>query len=457
MLLRKYIATQLNQYYAQPASTVVGGISSLEKASAAACSDTAIIPFRRLMGEFHWKWIYRKLYQNTPGQWLTPVELFAPYYSYILAQFIASHVIQQQQKTDRWLPLEIAELGGGRATNSLHILDHLQKFHPSIYQNTNYVIYDVSESLVNLQRQRIQTSRHADRIHCTQCDLLDIAEGRTSFMAAAEQETHSTVNTIVLGCEILDNLGHDKVRIQRLDKIEQAEVRINPPATTAAPTTNTSHTTPENNDNNNEQIITPIHTEVFKPLTDPLLMHVLESAPWYLRSSQQQQQVASSSGSNNSVFWIPTTACGLLWNLAQVRPDAVVVLADFDWLPRQMSEAIDRPTTIPGDGEPLVTNMEKIDLADYLQHPNTPKDILFPTQFTKLANYAMTVFGTSKVVRVSKQSEFLQTYNHDPRHHYDNNNNNNNDWIRQTTSWISGYSPLLHDFANCSVLTIANQ
>jgi hypothetical protein len=423
MLLRKYIATQLKQYYAQPATTVVGGISSLENAAASSVTGSAAaIPFRRLLGEFHWKWIYRKLYQNTPGQWLTPVELFAPYYSYILANFIASHHIQHQQHRNHHhqLPLlDIIELGGGRATNSLHILDHLQQFHPSIYQHTNYYIYDVSRSLLDLQQTRIQESQHADKIHCTMCDLMDIAEGRTSFWAASEKGSATPRNTVVLGCEILDNLGHDKVRIQLFDKIEQAEVRI----------------TPQTALDNSK------HTEVFMPLADPLLMHVLESAPWYLRSSQE------AAASCNAVFWIPTTACGLLRSIAQNRPNAVIALADFDWLPRQMSESIDRPTTIRGDGEPLVTNMEKIDLADYIQQPHTPKDILFPTQFTKLAKYAKVVFGKSKIVRVAKQSEFLQTYNHhDPRH----------DWIRQTTSWISGYSPLLHDFANCSVLTIAN-
>jgi hypothetical protein len=97
----------------------------------------------------------------------------------------------------------------------------------------------------------------------------------------------------------------------------------------------------------------------------------------------------------------------------------------------------------PAYGEPLVTNMKDVDQACYLAAATTGDmlcDILFPTDFQKLATFmdASRPHATSRV-SVHKQAEFLQTYGPEQ--------------VAATQSWLTGFTPLLEDFGNCSVLT----
>lgn len=52
--------------------------------------------------------------------WMTPVEIFAPYYSHALAKYILRLPDVDAEN------LRIVEAGGGSGTNALHILNYLQ-------------------------------------------------------------------------------------------------------------------------------------------------------------------------------------------------------------------------------------------------------------------------------------------------------------------------------------------
>jgi hypothetical protein len=96
--------------------------------------------------------------------------------------------------------------------------------------------------------------------------------------------------------------------------------------------------------------------------------------------------------------------------------------------------------------------MDGTDHECYLTAPSHC-DILFPTDFDKLASFtkrciaASSSSSSSRHVRVEKQSEFLQRLG--PEH------------VQKTNSLLFGFlgtrhNPLLHDFINCSVLTISH-
>ena len=205
-LVRKYIGQRLADYYAQPADTVVGTIpvaastattarSSLMRmkrfwdrwwpqlgvgffgSSSSVLSNAARPPglnFAAFWGEWQWRAYLTTLYQtNTAkqqGQWITPVELFQPYYSQILGQYCitvferqqAEQQQQQKPKKKRY-QYEIYELGGGRGTNAHWILSYIQEKKPEMYQQLTYTIVDSSSSLHALQQQTL-VSRTDDRI-----------------------------------------------------------------------------------------------------------------------------------------------------------------------------------------------------------------------------------------------------------------------------------------------------
>mmetsp|Transcript_27518 Transcript_27518/g.75126 ORF Transcript_27518/g.75126 Transcript_27518/m.75126 type:complete len:284 (+) Transcript_27518:551-1402(+) len=237
----------------------------------------------------------------------------------------------------------------------------------------------------------------------------------------------SETPTVLIGMEVLDNLPHDKIRGMMRHKLQQAEVVV--------PAPNSENQRPR---------------EQFVPLTDPLLKMILQKVPGYY--TQQQPEPEDSlllpPLPQTDASWIPTVACGILHHAIQQRPKLGLVLADFDWLPPpdlDLSSATGVAET-PAAGAPIVTDMDGRDHESYLTAP-PHCDILFPTRFEGLASFARRCLPRSSskpkaiaTVRVEKQSAFLERVG--PEH------------VTKTKSWLTGHTPLLHEFSNCSVLTI---
>jgi hypothetical protein len=230
--------------------------------------------------------------------------------------------------------------------------------------------------------------------------MTDNCSGRVDLMR------RSDTPTVLLGLEILDNLPHDKIRKKSNRLLEQAVVQ-------------------------NSNQIPNTFEEKFVPLSDPLLARVVRTVPSYGQTFPS---------------WIPTVACGVLEHVGKQRPNSSIVLADFDWLPApdlDVDSDKSKRSSTWAEGEPLVTDMEGADHGCYLNSPQFC-DILFPTDFDKLASFVKRTRAATTdletVVRVEKQSEFLQRYGPEE--------------VEATQSWLTGHTPLLHDFANCSVLTV---
>lgn len=458
MLVRRCIAQRLGEYFAQPSHRVVGSVEQTTRAA---------INFKTLWGEWHWRRICSRLYQEQQGRWLTSVELMRPYYSNVIANFIVTQVEQhtqmqaiknekkqrKQQQDD--VQVDIVEMGGGRGTNAKLIMSYLHNVYPDIYDKIqSYTLIDASPSLLELQQEIFDQEEDLvdmkNKMKFELQDLIDIAENNNNKNATLSFLSASNNLTIVLGCELLDNLPHDKVRVRSGLLLEQAEI--------------------VNTKSGQEE-------EMFVRLIDPLISNVVRMVPSYARA----------------ITWIPTVACGVLQRIKHQRPNSCVMLVDFDWLPspdltpapaqenknknknNNQEEFIGR-SSVWASGEPIITDMNGIDHECYLQAPSHC-DILFPTDFPKLASFVRQVWNneddknnnkkkmkrkakrkpttlsssstssddnsSSKQqfqVDVMKQSDFLELYGPEQ--------------VDATRSWLTGYSPLLHDFGNCSVLTV---
>jgi hypothetical protein len=400
-LVRHYVGRQLYEYYAQPADVVVGRRRDDDSTDRSTPTGN---PFPTLLGEWHWKRVFQRLYDTRQGHWLTPVELFQPHYSHILADFCVHHA----NHSNRNMQFEILEVGCGRGTNARWILSYLREHHHSVYDRLDsYTLVDASPSLHRLQREVLGSGPHAEKVRFARMDLMQVAESKARLLS------QSDVPTVVLGLEVLDNLPHDKIWGKTKKKIQQAEILSHKRGTE-----------------------TP--NEIFAPLTDPLLQKVIQKVPSYVAPYPT---------------WVPSVACGFLHHILRQRPNVGLVLADFDWLP---------PPDLPphnvtlqdrskyADGEPIVTDMDGRDHECYLTAPSHRCDILFPTDFPKLAAFARRCLSdtqrTTLRVTVEKQADFLQRWG--PEH------------VAKTQSWFGGWTPsqrhnpLLHDFVNCSVLSI---
>lgn len=237
--------------------------------------------------------------------------------------------------------------------------------------------------------------------------------------------TESDVPTFAVALELLDNLPHDKVtRCKKTRVPQQAELRPAGPPPLMDGTSSAATIAP--NKYNLE--------EVYLPLTDPLLTDVLEQVPSYAGTQRPR--------------WVPTVACGVLQRLFRNRPNSGLLLADFDYLPPpDLSPRNDeRRRTVEADGEPLVTDMNGVDHVDYLDAPPLC-DILYPTDFGKLLSFVRKQLPVEEDdnlrAEVHKQGAFLKGFGSEE--------------VRRTESWLTGYSPLVEDFGNCSILTVSRK
>ena len=409
MLLRKYICRRLLEYYSQPSHKVVGATNTS-------------INFSSLLGQWHWKRTYKQHYKRQKGMWLTPVELFAPYYSNVFANFVSSSMKPMLESRKHISDgFQVVELGGGRGTNAKTILDHLKLNHVDVYDRLNeYTIYDTSPTLHELQRQNLKVnSDHTDKIKLVNVDMMEIAEGTSSFL------TPSNIPTTLIALELLDNLPHDKVaRCFESNDVLQAEL---------IPLDGDDNDTSKTNIDTSKS-----YQETFSPVRDPLLKNIFSIDPTIF-----------SNNLSTGPRWIPSVALGVLVKLFESRPNSAVAFADFDWLPPP-----DIPFTESNSlacesalGDPIVTDMQGNDHQSYLTTPpDALCDILFPTDFSRMASFTRNLLcqgGNEKrllSVAAMKQNEFLLQYGIDE--------------VNKTKTW-TGYSPMTDDFGNCSVLTVA--
>ncbi|KAL7542562.1 hypothetical protein ACHAXR_011880 [Thalassiosira sp. AJA248-18] len=411
-LLRRYLCKRLAEYYSQPADKVVG-------------TGPRCIDFGSLFNEWHWKHKYKSVYKQQQGMWLTPVELFHPYYSNVFANFVRKSMTTIDEKRHGDGVFEIVELGGGRGTNANALLNHLSECHSDMYERLHrYTIFDTSPTLHELQRRvLIEGSKHADKVVLRNIDMMDVAEGNSKFL------THSDTPTIVFALELLDNLPHDKIgRCIETGKMLQAEV---------VPVFSTDFDPADHvNAKGSELDTSQPHAETFSPINDPLLLHILSLSP-------SLYTPLSSRGPR----WVPTVALGILMKLFECRPNSSVAFADFDWLPgpdvdslsiTQKDSEVILPAAEQSVGDPLVTDMKGNDHLCYLTSPpNALCDILFPTDFGRMAAFAKLI--QEQEISAMKQCDFLMKYGSDE--------------VNKTKGW-TGYSPMINDFGNCSVLTI---
>jgi SAM-dependent MidA family methyltransferase len=87
-----------------------------------------------------------QLHEDKPYAWMTPVEIFAPYFSEALARYMVSEFEKNADESN----LRVFEVGGGTGNNALHVLNFLEANHPSIYQGMHYTLIEISPTLVSL-------------------------------------------------------------------------------------------------------------------------------------------------------------------------------------------------------------------------------------------------------------------------------------------------------------------
>lgn len=295
--------------------------------------------------------------------------------------------------------------------NIFYILFNRSQEHPDIYSAlTDFTLVDASPSLGSLQRNVVSLSSadHSSKVKYIQHNLGDDMDC-LSFLSHSLSNSGS-IQTFALAFELLDNLPHDKVMRDSDGTLLQGEVFE-------------SETDGVISDERIEQM------EKFAPLLDPLLQNIVNNVPAYVP--------------RRGAKWVPSVACHLIQQLYEQNPDSYLLLADFDWLPppsnfKDDDDAV-KIRSSDAEGDPLVTSMDGVDYECYLSAPPYC-DILFPTNFRLLAQFTESCCGHGLNVQVKKQRDFMIEFGGGE--------------IQRTSSFLGGYSPLVDEFGNCSILTV---
>ncbi|CEG46067.1 Putative S-adenosyl-L-methionine-dependent methyltransferase MidA [Plasmopara halstedii] len=382
-------------------------------------APTQGIDFGNLWGAREYRNVVAKLYMDSAEAWLTPVEIFAPFYSHAVARYMLNSPFFRQ-------PLNIYEIGGGSGSNALHILNFLKEQVPTVYANTKYTLIEISSVMAERQRKRVAA------VHPQQCTIVN-----EDILNFAEAHAPITSECFFLAFEVLDNLPHDKVSLQNGQWFETV-VR------------------------NQSGANGPMLEEARRPIEDMLiretLLHFGCDLPLrvsYKNNTGLARHVRRLLGIQDVAFtsaFIPTGAMQLLKTLRIAFPKHHLIAADFDSLPapeldtKSSIKAISHPLsptatsagTLSAGNAPLVAS--KItgvtqDHDTYLVQGGVA-DIFFPTDFSKLKKaYCFALQREPDEISVVKSSTFLKEFAD-----------------VEKTKTITRFNPLLEDYSNTSFI-----
>ncbi|MES1913140.1 MAG: hypothetical protein MHM6MM_005359 [Cercozoa sp. M6MM] len=163
------------------------------------------LPWKRMRTRMDYYNAVDALYDASETAWLTPSELFAPYYGHSIARWLLRQYDAEVASgaRDPSAPVVILEVGGGNGTLCGSVLSLLRSERPDVFKHCEYHVCELSARLASVQKERLQ--RHYDA-------------GGTELSSKVRTHAQSITNwkrtmpegVFVVAIEVLDNMPHDK-------------------------------------------------------------------------------------------------------------------------------------------------------------------------------------------------------------------------------------------------------
>eukprot|EP00210_Caulerpa_lentillifera_P005922 g5662.t1 len=437
MLLRDFIHQQLYDaetgYFAKHVNIGVENNTGLPEP----------LNFNSILDESSYRLKIKKLYKRVPGSWLTPVEIFSPWYGNAIADFIIKRA-KDEEMEDR--SLEIFEIGGGSGTCMADILNRIKTKRPSLYNITKYTCIEISPRLAEAQVKKAKShSFGSDHWEVICADFLELNE--------VLPQTKDL--SFVLAFEVLDNLPHDKVIFD--DEKAPWEAIIMDAKAPWRPhlrqSTQLIDFIMSFGSGERKRLKSSFHQEAFRRVSDALIAETLElmdqaeaeyikdtSAPVGFIDKILQKtpnlrysktgvlSAASAIRAKQGIVYVPTGLLKFLKVVKQCIPKHALILSDFDALPGYV---------LPGASGPAIQSLgpsnRLCERSSYLLD-GISADIFFPTDFIALKYMYKAILN--KTADVYSAEEFFSPFVES----------------MDSCRTISGYCPLVEDYKNTSFL-----
>ncbi|VUC22127.1 unnamed protein product [Clonostachys rosea] len=132
--------------------------------------------------------------------WHTPTELFRPYYGEAIARYLVDNY---RLTTYPYDDLLIYEMGAGRGTLMLNILDFIRAIDPQVYARTKYNIIEISPALAKMQKHHLLSTAES-RGHTDKVTIIN--------KSVFEWNQYIPSPCFFLAMEVFDNFAHDGIR-----------------------------------------------------------------------------------------------------------------------------------------------------------------------------------------------------------------------------------------------------
>ncbi|TPX09299.1 uncharacterized protein E0L32_009491 [Thyridium curvatum] len=345
-------------------------------------------------------------HSDTRQLWYTPTELFRPHYGEAIARYlVANYLLTSYPYHD----LIIYEMGAGRGTLMLNILDYIREAEPDVYARTKYRVIEISSNLASLQTKQVNAAtttiggQAASRGHASKVEIVN----RSVF----DWDEPVPSPCFFLAFEVFDNFAHDCIRYD---------------AATGQPLQGTVLVDGAGD-----------FYEFYTPQLDPVaarffrVRHAATGGRYPLpyptsRAGRLLQALRPFAPNLSAPEYIPTRLMQFFYVLDKYFPQHRLLTSDFHSL----------PDAIKGLNAPIVqTRFERrpVPVTTPLVHQGY-FDIMFPTDFQIMEAVYRAITG--KLTRLTSHEEFMRRWAY-----------------VEDTETRSGENPLLSWYKNASVLT----
>lgn len=386
--------------------------------------------------------------------WLTPSEMFTPFYGEAVARSIVERHKAMYGATE---PLQMLEVGGGNGTCASDVLRYLRREEPELYSSCTYTLVEISASLAEAQHARLVAD-------------LGVADGERFEVineCAHKWATERAATAPLKGpwwfnlFEVLDNLGHDKMRVSdKPDGTSECLEVVIDPADGEDDFVNDIADEDGSSGGRRSPLSLVTWGQSFRPLQDADLAEA--SALLRMQSAAELQAIkdelaqtedalpgSATANSAQNFFgallgmdtdvgevFVPTGCWRMLRALCNAAPDGhQFTIADYSYLPPDPDGAINHPVV------QIQNKGRTIDLRGNYLIGTGEADIMFPTNFDHLATM---VSAASEATRgSSSQSAAVHMQTADFMHRWHE---------LDATATLDGFNPLTDDFKNTRFL-----
>lgn len=383
------------------------------------------IKLRELQSRAAYQGAVAATYASTPHGWMTPVELFSPFFSRAVANRI-------QGVSKRVQNVNIIEIGGGRGTLASDMLEHWSQHAPDFLENVSYNLLEISPSLAKLQSKVLHKWIGSGRAKVHNADAVSWFH---SLPRNGElSNTFLSAPCHIIAMEVLDNLPHDLVRINSDNAIEQA-ITVHEQSSGPRSCGRGIKWISELDETTNAAMAAFDCLNPNKEML-PSRRHEHRRSSFSLINMARASFEGILSGGRREI-WVPTTSFLLMQAIASSLPHAQMTVSDFNSI----------PGALPGENGPVVQSVERGSAIVYDSVADAPfgrVDIMFPTNFHSLQGCHEQLFddryGHRPLYHIMSQQNFFEEYSS----HRD---------IEDCTC-LDGYNPVLQDFDNASFFLI---